>query len=179
MSKCVFLDRDGTINFDYSHVFDPDRLALLPHVARAISKFNQNNFKVIIITNQSCLGRGLATWDQVDATNQKLLTLLLKEEQDAHIHKIYICPDHPDRKTNRRKPQPGMIMEAVKEFDIDLNKSWIIGDKPSDPECGLNAGIPQNHCLLVRPNQTEDFETGAIEFNKFDSLIDIVSLIID
>ena len=176
MKNAVFLDRDGTINFDYSHVFDPKRLSILPSVSEAIFKLKNAGFLVIIITNQSCIGRALASEEAVQSTNARMIELLLQENQNATIDKILIAPDHPDRPTNRRKPNPGMIFEAAAEFNLDLKNCWVIGDKVSDPQTGLAAGIPSKQCLLVKPNQTE--EINSVEFQVFKNLLEASNYIL-
>jgi D-glycero-D-manno-heptose 1,7-bisphosphate phosphatase len=171
MNKAVFLDRDGTINFDYSHVFDPERIQILDGVSESIESFQKAGYLVIIITNQSCLGRGMATNEQVRKTNEKILDLLIAENKNAKIDSILIAPDHPDKPTERRKPNPGMLFEAKSEFNIDLSKSWVIGDKETDPLTGVNAGISKTQCLLVHCNQTlDDPKLAGSNFQKFQNL---------
>lgn len=152
LCKAIFLDRDGTINVDTNHVFDPDKVSLIEGAAQAVGDFNRAGFKCFVITNQSCVGRGYATLDQVQATNLRVQELLLKEDKDAKIEAVYTAPDHPEQASPRRKPSPGMIIEAAETYKIDLTLSWVIGDKSSDPMTGLNAGIPESQCIRLFPN---------------------------
>ena len=133
----VFLDRDGTINEDVGYNNHPSRFRLLPNSAKAINQLNRLGLRVIIVTNQSGVARGYFDESLVITVNEKMETLLARE--DAEIDSIYYCPHHPSEGENGyrfdcdcRKPKPGMIKRAVKEFDIDLNRSFMVGDKITD-----------------------------------------------
>lgn len=176
MNKAIFLDRDGTINYDYGYVFDPDKIKILAGCAEAIANLRKLNFKIIIVSNQSCIGRGMATEHQVNKTNQRFLDLLLEENNAAKIDLIKICPDHPERPTARRKPGPGMLLESKDELGIDLSLSWIVGDKISDVESGVAAGIPKMNCILVPPNQTQEIENKQ-NYLLFQNLLEVSTYI--
>ncbi|MGD8779361.1 MAG: HAD family hydrolase [Ignavibacteria bacterium] len=141
----VFLDRDGTIIIDEGYLGDPDKVKFLPGVPECIKKLkNGYNFQLIVISNQSGIARGLITHEQVNSVNTKINSLLSKNR--AAIDSFYYCPHHPDFSSGEencgcRKPSPDMVFQASKDFDVDLAKSYFIGDKASDVECGLNAGI--------------------------------------
>lgn len=169
MNKAIFLDRDGTINFDYDHVFHPDRISLLPNVADAISLFRNLGYKIIIVTNQSCVGRGYTTLDEVIKTNERLNQLLILSNKNALIDKIQIAPEHPSTENSRRKPSSKMIDECIDLFQLDIKKCWIIGDRESDCLAGVNAGLPFSQCILVKKNQVESFKS---DFTLFNSLSD-------
>jgi len=153
MNKAIFLDRDGVITKDpphYAHKIE--QLELYPGVAKAISIFNKNNFKVIVVSNQSGIGRGYYSEDKTIEFN----TFLKKElkKKDAHIDSCYYCPHHPKAKVKKyrikcdcRKPKPGMIIRGSKEFNIDLKKSFMIGDRPTDVEAGRSAGCKTIYVL--------------------------------
>lgn len=166
MNKAVFLDRDGTINYDYDHVFDPDRISLLPGVADAIASLKKSGYVVIIVTNQSCVGRGYTTIDQVIKTNDRLCELLLAENTDAKIDDIQIAPEHPSETNNRRKPSPRMIEDCLVAFNLTPKSCWIIGDRESDCLSGIHAAFPREHCLLVKKNQVEDIISDFIIFES-------------
>lgn len=134
----VFLDRDGTINEDTGYIDSPERLVVLDGAAAAIKKLNSNGFKVIVITNQSGVGRGYFTHDAVDAVNKKLEEIL--KQDDAHIDAMYYCPHHPDDDCECRKPKAGLVEQAKKDFHIDLKKSYVVGDKASDVEIARTIG---------------------------------------
>jgi D-glycero-D-manno-heptose 1,7-bisphosphate phosphatase len=142
----VFIDRDGTINKDIGYLADPDELEIYPWSAEAIRLINDAGMKAIIITNQSGVARGLCTEEILAAIHERLTERLLSE--GARIHAIYYCPHHPEigeppyrRFCDCRKPNPGMINQAAREHDIDMASSYMIGDKLSDLELGLRAGV--------------------------------------
>ncbi len=143
-NRAVFLDRDGTLNENPGYLGDPGKVKLLPFVGEVLSRLkNEFNFFLIVISNQSGIARGLITAGQVEQVNEKI-NMLLKEFK-VSIDKFYYCPFHPDFSTveecSCRKPSTEMVDNAVEEFDIDLSKSFFIGDSVADIECGMNAGI--------------------------------------
>ena len=140
----VFLDRDGTINHDYGYVKDPSQIILLPGVSKGIKKLKDEfGFKAIVISNQAGVSKGLMTSKDVDSVNDRVNELLKNE--GTGIDAFYYCPFHPDldppEKSNCRKPSPFMIVQAAEEHEIDLSKSYMVGDKASDVESGINAGV--------------------------------------
>lgn len=141
----IFLDRDGTINEEVNYLSSPVKLRLIPGSADAIREANDLGIKVFIVTNQSGIARGILTEDRLKEVHDRLLSLLRKEE--AHINAIYYCPHHPDhgdaryrKRCSCRKPKIGMLERAAKEFDVDLSKSFVIGDRMIDVQTGNNAG---------------------------------------
>jgi D-glycero-D-manno-heptose 1,7-bisphosphate phosphatase len=145
MERAVFLDRDGTIIEDVGYLDDCSRIKFLPRVSEAIKLLNKSGFKVIIVTNQAGVARGYFTEDTVKEINRYTQESLAK--QGAFIDKIYYCPHHAEgtieeykKDCNWRKPNPGMIEEAAREFEIDLENSFAIGDKSIDIEAGRRAG---------------------------------------
>ena len=139
-NRAVFLDRDGTINIDTDYVKNENELILYPFSAKAIKILNEEGFLVIIVTNQSGISRGYFDEEDLLKIHQRL-EKEIHENGGAKIDKIYYCPSHPNEKSNRRKPNPGMIEEAQKDFNLDLKNSYIIGDKLSDIELGINTGV--------------------------------------
>lgn len=144
MEKAVFLDRDGAIIEDIGYLHEHNKIKFLPRVSEAIRLLNKNEFKVIVITNQSGVARGYFTEEIVKEINRCVQELLAK--QGAFVDKIYYCPHHIEgiipkykKKCLCRKPSPGMIEEAAREFSIDLKNSFVIGDKISDIEAGHRA----------------------------------------
>lgn len=140
----VFLDRDGTINFDTGYIKDPDLVKLYPGVAEGIKKLkDQFNFKIVVISNQAGIAYGILTHDEVKAINTRINELLA--EQGTAIDNFYYCPFHPEYNTEEeakcRKPSPYMIVQASRDLNIDLSKSYMVGDKSIDVLCGLNAGV--------------------------------------
>jgi D-glycero-D-manno-heptose 1,7-bisphosphate phosphatase len=171
--QAIFLDRDGTLMEEVNYCNDPSTVRAIPGAGEALAKLRGKGWITVIVTNQSGLSKGLLTPLQYEAVNAELLRQL-----GGGIDAIYFCADHPDGPGERRKPQPGMLLEAAGEHQIDLSKSWMIGDKPIDVQCGQNAGC---RSILVQTGygarQTEtdaDFVmkdvTAALEFILRESL---------
>ena len=148
--RAVFLDRDGTIAKDGPYCSCPEDFELLPGVAEGIRLLNEHGFKVIVITNQSGIARGYFTEEMLAKIHDKMRSELAK--YGAHIDGIYYCPHHPDEGCDCRKPKPTLILKAAQEHDIDLAKSFLIGDKPQDIEAGHLAGCKT---ILVCPGGEE------------------------
>ncbi len=143
----IFLDRDGTINQEVNFLSSPKELVLIPGSAEAIHEANQLGFKVFVVTNQSGIARGLLIKNELEDIHIELSRQL--REYHAQIDAIYYCPHHPvegdsplTTQCNCRKPNIGMIEQAVKEFSIDRKRSFVIGDRMVDMQLGNNAGIP-------------------------------------
>ncbi len=136
-SPAVFVDRDGTIMEDADYCSDPKQVQIFPGIPEALRRLKSNGFKLIIITNQSGIGRGLFTIEQYRAVEREVLRQL----GDGLIDATYFCPDLPGQHSSCRKPAPGMILQAAREHRIDLSRSFLIGDKEIDVECGRNAGV--------------------------------------
>ena len=115
----------------------PEQVHVLDGVKESLVSLQAAGFKLVIVTNQSGIGRGFFTETEFWAVQARLESLL----GETLIAATYLCPDHPDQPSNRRKPAPGMIMEAANDLDLDLPASFMIGDKASDVEAGLNAGV--------------------------------------
>lgn len=136
--KAIFLDRDGTICEESNYLSNPDDLEIFPYAAEAIRLLNDAGFLVVIITNQSGIGRGYFNEDDLDRISQKMFDQL--DSGGARIDAIYYCPHAPEDNCDCRKPKTKMIENACKDFPIDLANSWIIGDKAIDIQTGINAG---------------------------------------
>jgi D-glycero-D-manno-heptose 1,7-bisphosphate phosphatase len=144
LQHAIFLDRDGTINIDTGYIKDPAQVVILQGVVEGIKKLKGDfGFKVIVISNQAGISKGLMTHTDVQAVNNKVNELLLLG--GASVDSFYYCPYHPENdppeKTICRKPSPFMIVQAAADHKIDLNRSYMVGDKSSDVECGLNAKV--------------------------------------
>jgi len=164
MEKAIFLDRDGVIIEDAGYVGEIERVKFIPGTGKAIRLLNDNDFKVIIITNQAGVARGYFSEEAVEEINTYVQGMLAKE--GALIDKIYYCPHHKEGVIEEyrkdcyfRKPSPGMIEEAVRDFHIDLRRSFLIGDKSNDIEAGRRAGCKT---ILLNVKNTED-NTGGTE----------------
>ncbi|MDO4197502.1 MAG: HAD-IIIA family hydrolase [Erysipelotrichaceae bacterium] len=147
--KAIFLDRDGTINHYVGFLRKPEEFELLPNSAEAIKKINHSEYLCIIITNQPVIARGEVTYDGLDNIHNKMETLLGNE--GAFVDDIFYCPHHPDSGfegevkelkivCDCRKPKPGLFYQAAEKYNIDLSRSYMIGDSDSDVEAGSNAG---------------------------------------
>lgn len=147
--KAIFLDRDGTIGYGtpiYDRVDSLDKVKLLPNTLEALSLLAaMDDYQVFIVTNQAGLSEGLITHQQFHEINNKILNLI--EPSGVKIVKTYVCPHGDLSVCGCRKPKPKMLLEAAETFDLDLAGSWMIGDRPSDVMCGVNAGAK---AILVR-----------------------------
>ncbi len=141
--RAVFFDRDGTLMEEVNYCKDPNDVALIPGAAEALALLKGRGFKNIIVTNQSGIGRGWVTLEQYGQVQAALLEKLGPGAVDA----TYFCPDRPDQESTCRKPLPGMVLQAAREYGIDLGRSFLVGDTASDIWCGRNAGV---HTVLVR-----------------------------
>ncbi|UKK67570.1 D-glycero-beta-D-manno-heptose 1,7-bisphosphate 7-phosphatase [Prevotella communis] len=170
--KAIFLDRDGTINKYVGFLRNIDDFELIDGVSEAIKKINQSGYLAIVVTNQPVIARGEVTWDELHEIHRKMETLLGKD--GAYIDGIYICPHHPDKgfegerpeykfDCDCRKPKPGLLLQAARDFNINLAQSIMIGDSENDMLSGENAGCKKT--VLVGRN------------NK--SLLDVVKLILE
>ncbi|TSC88396.1 MAG: D-glycero-D-manno-heptose 1,7-bisphosphate phosphatase [Microgenomates group bacterium Gr01-1014_16] len=138
--KAVFLDRDGTINNNKDgYIHKEEDFEFLPGVVASLQKLTKTNYKIVIVTNQSGIGRGKFTNKQY----KTLTTYMLKEfkKNGVRIDKVYYCPHHPEAGCECRKPKIGMLLQAVKDFGISLNDSWFIGDDDRDVIAGRNANV--------------------------------------
>lgn len=161
--KAVFLDRDGVINKHVGFLTDPDQFVLLDNVAESIKQINKSGYLAIVVTNQPIIARGDATVEELELIHNKMETLL--GQKGAYLDAIYYCPHHPDNgfpgeikelKINCecRKPKPGMLLKAAKDFNIDLNKSYMIGDSQRDIEAGKAAGCTS---VLIEEGKLPEF----------------------
>jgi histidinol-phosphate phosphatase family protein len=139
-ARAVFLDRDGVVVEDAHYLRTPDQLRLIPGSARAIARLRDAGFKVILVTNQSAVARGLVTRKDVGRVHRALRGLLKKE--GALLDAIFVCPHHPgfDRACRCRKPGTGMLEAAARRFGLDLGRCFLVGDKTSDVQTARNAG---------------------------------------
>ncbi len=144
MNKAIFLDRDGTINIDTGYIGNPNLIELYSGVPEGIKLLKDKfGFLIVVISNQSGITRGLITQEDVDKVNKRINEIL--EYCNTKIDAFYYCPYHPEfdseEKCKCRKPSPQLVFTAAEELKIDLKKSFFIGDRISDIECGINAGL--------------------------------------
>lgn len=144
--RAVFIDRDGTISEEVGYINHPERFRLFPYAASAIKQLNQNGWLAIVTTNQAGVARGYFAEDMIHAVHARMTNEL--EADGARLDGIYYCAHHPSVGNSPyridcdcRKPKPGLITRAARDFDIDLNNSWVVGDRYSDIELARNAGV--------------------------------------
>lgn len=141
MIKAVFLDRDGTINRkpqEHKYVTCWNDMCFLPDVARAISLLNQSGFRVLVVSNQRCVAKGLVSEATLNAIHQQMCKKLAAD--GAKIDHVYYCPHEKYPPCSCRKPAPGLLLAAARVYDINLAASWAIGDSDVDVQAGINAG---------------------------------------
>lgn len=144
--KAIFLDRDGTLIEDKDYLSQPEQVVIYPGVPEALRRLSDAGFKLVIVTNQSGVGRGYFTLADVENVHNHLLAEF--ERQSVHFEKIYVAPEAPDQASRGRKPSPQFLFDARDELGIELTRSYMVGDKLIDLACGWNAGVKR--ALLVR-----------------------------
>jgi D-glycero-D-manno-heptose 1,7-bisphosphate phosphatase len=160
----VFLDRDGTICEEVGYLRSPDQVRLLPGAAEAIRLANGRGIKTVVITNQSGVARGLFTEDQLQEIHRELARQL--QNEGAFLDRIYFCPHHPSegedpyrRACDCRKPASGMVLRAASEMGIDLERSYCVGDRHADLECGMRVGT--KGVLVLTGYGKEEWTSGV------------------
>lgn len=153
MKRAIFIDKDGTLVHDVPYNVDPERISFLPGVFESLRKLQKAGYDLFIISNQAGIGRGLFSEENLQIAFSFITDKLLAE--GVRITKIYYCPHTPDDKPacECRKPLPGMLLKAAGEYDIDLKRSWMVGDILHDVEAGNRAGCTS--VLLNTGNETE------------------------
>jgi D-glycero-D-manno-heptose 1,7-bisphosphate phosphatase len=161
LSAAVFIDRDGTIIEDADYCSQPKQVKVFPGVPQALRRLKSNGFKLIVITNQSGIGRGFFTVDEYRSVESEV------SRQLGHglIAATYFCPDVPGQISSHRKPSPGMILQAKRDHQIDLTRSFFIGDKEIDVECGRNAGV---RTIRVQTGFDRDIAGSAADWTAKD-----------
>ena len=150
----VFFDRDGTLMEEVHYCGDPAQVRVYVGVSEGLRRLREAGYRIFVVSNQSGIGRGLITGEQYRAVQAELLAQIGEGLVDAS----YFCPDAPGTPSKRRKPEPGMVLEAAAEFDVDLARSYMIGDKSADVECGQRAGV---RTILVLTGYGREQECAA------------------
>lgn len=168
MNSAVFLDKDGTLIPDVPYNVDPELIVLQDNTIEGLKKLKAKGYLLIVISNQAGVARGLFKTEALDAVKEKLQQLM--KSKGVELDGFYFCPHHPEGTIreyavdcNCRKPKAGMFLRAAKDFDIDLSKSWMIGDILHDVEAGNSAGCKS--ILIDNGNETEWYMN---EFRKPD-----------
>ncbi|MFH1369834.1 MAG: HAD family hydrolase [Planctomycetota bacterium] len=163
-NKAIFLDRDNTLIEDPGYINDPDQVKLLEGVPETLNTLRALGYKLVVVSNQSVVARGIVTEEVLGQIHKRLEQLLAQEK--TSLDRIYYCPYHPDgaipkyrKDSNHRKPEPGMLFDAAKDMDIDLKQSWMVGNSPSDVEAGARAECrtilldSRGHEQKIRPGE--------------------------
>ena len=137
-NRAVFLDRDGTIMEDSSYFGNFERVVLIPSAATALKRLKEAGYKLFVVTNQSGVGRGYFTREAVESIHAHLDEQLGKT--GVRLDRYYVCPHHPEDNCDCRKPKPKFLLEAAREYGLDLTRSFMVGDRPSDIQAGVTAG---------------------------------------
>jgi len=174
MNKAIFLDRDGVINIEKNYLYKIKDFEFIAGAKDAMKRLNEDGFLLIVVTNQSGIERGYYSIDDFNKLNNWMIKTLKSE--NIEIKKTFFCPHTPQTECQCRKPKPKMIQDATKEFDIDLKNSWLIGDKESDIEAAINAGI--TNTIIVRSGHQIDEKKTKAKFvanNLFEAVFDIIA----
>ena len=169
LSPAVFIDRDGTLMQDCNYCSNPKDVRIFPGVVEALARLKSRGYKLIVITNQSGIGRGFFTLAQYRAVEAEVL----HQTGDGLIDATYFCPDTPEQPSNYRKPASGMVIKATRDHQIDLSQSFLIGDKEVDVECAHNAGV---RAIRVQTGSQDDMTTTKADWIATDlsEAIDII-----
>lgn len=154
--KAVFLDRDGTIIIDRIYLNDPNEIEYLPKAIAAVKKISEAGFKIFIVTNQSGVPRGLVQEENIHKIHKKITDEFIKNNIPISLDNFYYAPYLPDSNHLMRKPNIGMIELASQKNDLDLDHSWIVGDRMTDVEAGHRSGM--NSIFLNGTEKPEDSE---------------------
>ena len=178
MYPAIFLDRDGVIIENrHNYVRSWADVTIYPQALEALEKLSKSNYKLVIVTNQSGIGRGLIPFEVVDEINQKLLTKI--HAGGGRIDGIFMCPHAPTDNCDCRKPAPGLLLQAADALSLDLSRSYMIGDALTDLQAGLAAGVKQ--VRLVRTGRGADQEVlpAAAVLAPFPAYTDLSAAIAD
>lgn len=160
MKPVVFLDRDGTINVDSGYVTAPERVELISGVADAIAEIKFAGFFVVVVSNQSAVGRGMAEVSDIELTNQEVARQLSEKNSRAVLDQVLYSTVAPENSDQTRKPGVGMLKELRPDLAYDPKKSWMVGDKIVDIQFGINAGLPVENCILVLTGEGRKHESA-------------------
>ena len=168
MKRAVFLDRDGTLIEDKDYLHRPEDVVIFPGVVEALKRLQDEGFLLFIVTNQSGIGRGYFTMEDCENVHRHIEQKL--DKAGVRLTRIYIAPEAPDRPSRGRKPSPKFLFDARDEFGVDLPRSYMVGDKLIDLECGWNAKTRKS--LLVRTGYGAKFAKSDPEVGKRAVIVD-------
>jgi D-glycero-D-manno-heptose 1,7-bisphosphate phosphatase len=179
--RAVFLDRDGTINEEKNYLHRVEDFAFIPGVPQAIRRLNRAGYLVVVVTNQSGVARGYFELSDVRSLHDHVADRLAAE--DAHVDGFFVCPHHPEaakkawrRKCDCRKGEPGLLLQAARQLHIDLDQSFMVGDKQADIEAGMRAGC--SPLLVLTGYGVETAQNLDPSIPRFVSLTEAVDFIL-
>ena len=182
-NKAVFLDRDNTLIEDTGYLADPEGVRLLPGVELALKSLEQAGYYLVVVTNQSGIARGLLTEDALEAIHERMVESLARK--GAHIDEIYYCPYHADGTvaqyavdSDLRKPNPGMLLQAAEDLDVDLSASWMVGDSPRDIEAGQRAGCRTIRIRTPHEDQPDSTQEEFVADHTVRNLVEAARVIL-
>ena len=168
MHPAVFLDRDGTLIEDQDYLHKPEEVVIFPGAIDALKQLQDGGFNLVMVTNQSGVGRGYFTMTDVEKVHEHIRGLLA--QSGVRFDRIFIAPEAPDQPSHGRKPSPQFLFDARDELRLDLSASYMIGDKLIDLECGWNAGVKKS--ILVRTGYGAGVERKSIDKLKSAVVVD-------
>jgi D-glycero-D-manno-heptose 1,7-bisphosphate phosphatase len=176
MNKAAFLDRDGVINqkatTEDDYITRWEEMQILSGVVEAIALLNRANFRVIVVSNQRCVAKGLLTTSELDAIHQRMCSELAT--LGAKLDGVYYCPHEEQPPCGCRKPEPGMLFTAAADHQVDLTSSWMIGDSEKDVAAGRSAGC--RAARILRPNVSGDDNADVLARSLLDAVQQILRL---
>lgn len=174
LRPAAFIDRDGVINEERNYVHRVDDFVILPGVPEALRRFRDAGYVLVVVTNQAGIGRGMYSEADFHELTRHMQARLA--EYDASVDAVYFCPHHPTAgvgayrtNCNCRKPHPGMLLDAQRDWPIDMTRSVLVGDKLSDVQAGLAAGV--GRCVLVRSGHELGPDESAAGVPVYDDLL--------
>ena len=168
MHPAVFFDRDGTLIEDKDYLHKPEEVVMFPGAIGALKHLQDAGFKLVMVTNQSGVGRGYFTMADVDKVHEHIGALLAG--RGVHLDRIYVAPEAPDQPSRGRKPSPQFLFDARDQLHLDLGASYMIGDKIIDLECGWNAGVKKS--IIVRTGYGAEVERKSFDQIKAAMVVD-------
>src|SRR5580698_2022670 len=176
MNRAAFLDRDGVINrkapTEDEYITYWEEMEILPGVVEAIALLNRAGFRVIVVSNQRCVAKGLLTIEELSSLHQRMCSELAAV--GANIDGVYYCPHEEQPPCGCRKPEPGMLFAAAAEHQLDLSSSWMIGDSEKDVEAGKRAGC--RTARILRPNVSPDGKADVLARSLLEAVHEILRM---
>ena len=170
-TKVFFIDRDGVINKEIGYLHEIAKFEFIDGVIESLKYIQNKGFKIIIITNQSGIGRGMYSREKFLELNKWMIDFL--STQGVKILEVFYCPHSPEERCTCRKPLPGMFLEAIKKYDIDIEMSWSIGDKETDIQAAKSSGI--SNTILVKSGHKINERNSRASY-ILESIYDVMNL---